>query len=386
MSTTPKRGPRPREDHQPEAAITKSALGDTAITATGETAATVLATRETAQVQARIMQALARPRDFAEVRERFAADCRRMRFALVARYAKPQGWVTDPVTGKPLYVNGERVRAFVRGWSIRAVESALQALGSIDVSATTIFADELREIVACRVWDLERNLLHEAQVTVEKTTERRALREGERALASRPNSYGDTVYLLPASEDDVRLKRNRLVSMSLRTLGLRVIPGDLLDEFLEPVEELRAKAIEAEKTGVLADPRAALKRVLDQFLALGVRAADLAEYLGGRSVETATPDQILELRIVGADVRAGSYSWHDALAGSPYREAKTEDEAPVDERAAAARAKIQARLEEQHAKRAQAQAQAPAPAAPLPPEPAAPPSSPTGEREPGEDG
>lgn len=378
-------------------AITKNAIGDQSLAATSETAMGVLAARETAQVQARIVQAIRRPRVFEEVRERFMADCKRPRFAMVARFHKPQGWVTDPETNKPIKdEQGNKIRNFAKGWSIRAVESAVQAMGNIDMTATTIFEDERKEIVACRVWDLERNMTWEAQVTVEKTVERKFLREGQHALFSRPNSWGDTVYILPATEDEVRLKRNRLVSMTLRTLGLRAIPGDLLDEFLESVEALRLKAIEDEKKGVLADPKAALRGLLDRLAALGIRAADVGEYLGGKSIESATPEQILELRIIGADVTAGNYSWRDALAGSPYIERATEEEKPEDDKARAAREKIEAKLRETKNKKKAAtppeEGKTPpqgTPAATSTPTPeAAPPAPPVEpqERQPGEDG
>lgn len=344
-----------RRAEQQSTAITKTALGDQRLAQTPETAATVLAARETAQVQARIIQALQRPRRFEEVRERFASDCARPRFAMVARFHKPQGWVTDPETNKPIVdERGQKIRNFVKGWSIRAVESATQAMGNIDCTATTIYEDDRKEIVTCKVWDLERNLTFEAQVVVEKTIERKSLRQGQTALESRPNSWGDTVYILPATEDDVRLKRNRLVSMTLRTLALRVIPSDLLDEFLEPVEQLRARAIDDEKAGVLKDPKAALRGLLDKLAAIGIRAADVVDYLGGRSVESATPDQILELRIIGADISAGNYSWREALAGSPYREPTEQAGDEEDDKAKAARARIDAKLAETKAKKAKA--------------------------------
>lgn len=379
-----------RRDGQPGTAITKNAIGDQTMTATGETSSTSLAARETAQVQARIIQAMKRPRVFEEVRERFIGDCDRPRFALVARYERPQGWVLDENNRPVKDANGEKIRNYIRGWSIRAIESAIQAMGNIDCTATTLFEDDRKEIVKCKVWDLERNMAWESEVVIEKTVERKFLSSGQRPLATRTNSYGDPVYILPATDDETRLKKNRMVSMTLRTLGLRVVPGDLLDEALERVERARLKAKEAEKGTIAADPKAAMRALLDRLAAIGIRAADVVEFFGGRSIESVTPDQILELRIIGADVTQGNYTWRDALAGSPYIERAEGEEKPEDEKTKATREKIEAKLKATKEKKAgTAPPAAPPGDAPTPeprptPKPEAPPAA--EERQPGAEG
>lgn len=351
---------RSRDDDAPQGpdgattAIVRDALGETQIAPTGEVAATVTAERAKAIVQARIMQAIARPRVFEIVRERLMADCDRPRFAMTARYARPQGWVTDENGRYVLDEHGQKIRNYITGWSIRFVEAAVQALGNASMGTVMLFEDDRKKIIRCEAWDYERNVDWPQEITIEKSIERKYLKEGQVPLTKRPNSYGDTVYILPATDDETRLKENRLVSMTLRTLGLRIVPGDLLDEALERVERARIKAIEAEREGVRADPKVALKRVLDNFASIGVRAADIVEYLGGRSIESATPDMILELRIVGADVKAGNYTWRDAVAGSPYREdaAATNGDGKENEAARAAREKIEAKLRETKEKKA----------------------------------
>lgn len=373
-----------------QAAIVKDGAGNTQMQRTGETASTAIAAREQAWVQSRIVQAMKAPRVFEKVRESFKADCDRPRFAMVARFHKPQGWVTDPDTNRPILdADGNKIRNFIKGWSIRAIEAAVRAMGNIDMTATTIFEDETKEIVECRVWDLEKNIALDAAITVEKTVERRYPPKSGRPLSSRTNSYGDTVYLMPATDDDVRMKRARLVSMTLRTLAQRLVPGDLFDEFLDHVETLRAKAIEDEKAGVLRDPKAALRALLDRLAGIGIRAGDVVDYLGGRSIEAATPDMILELRIIGADIAAGNFSWRDALEGSPYRQRDAAEETPETDAVKAAREKIaktMAETKEAKAKKkgaAPGDAPPPAPAPEARPTPPAPPA-PT-ERQPGDD-
>ena len=113
-----------------QAAIVKDGAGNTQMQRTGETASTAIAAREQAWVQSRIVQAMKAPRVFEKVRESFKADCDRPRFAMVARFHKPQGWVTDPDTNRPILdADGNKIRNFIKGWSIRAIEAAVRAMG-----------------------------------------------------------------------------------------------------------------------------------------------------------------------------------------------------------------------------------------------------------------
>ena len=80
---------------------------------TRDTAAVAVAERAKAEVQARYIVAMQRPRDVDEARVRILDHCKRRRFAEAARYAKPIG------------------KESIRGPSIRFVEAALQEYGNI---------------------------------------------------------------------------------------------------------------------------------------------------------------------------------------------------------------------------------------------------------------
>lgn len=348
-------------------AITRTALGDEAIARSGETAMTATAERAKAIVQARITQAIMRPRKLTIVRERILEDCDRPSFAKVAMYARPQGnkKLLD-AHGDPVIENGREVWVpnIIEGLSIRFVEAAVQAMGNAEAGTVALYEDDKKKIVRCEVWDYERNISWPQEITIEKTVERSKLKKNQVPLSTRKNSYGENVYILPATDDEVRLKENRIVSMTLRTLGLRVVPGDIIDEAKERIAKTREKAHAAELAGIKLDPTAARKDLLDRLAKIGIRAADVVQYFGGRDFEAATPDMILEMRIIGASVISGDVTWRDVLAGSPYIErtgGDGDDDEPSDERAAAAREKIQGRLHEQLAKRAQNAAQAGAP-------------------------
>lgn len=312
----------------------KESFGSIEVAQQNETAIAAVQARAQAIVQSKYVMALKRPRNPEQVREDLLKDCRRSSFADVARYKRPQGkrpaWLISEggkETEVPEGTSGARkawVPNFIEGPSIRFVEAALRALGNCEPAVQALYEDERKMIVRVEVCDFEKNLSFSQEITIEKSVERKDLKKdrdtGEARqvpLAVRTNSYGDRVYIVPASEDETRLKVNRLVSMTMRTLGLRLIPGDLLDEAMQQVTT-------TQKESVKGDPAKARRELLDSFAKLGIRASDLADYLGGRTVEQASPDEILELRIMGVAIRDGELKWLDALAASPYRVAEEE--------------------------------------------------------------
>ena len=358
-------------------AITRDGLGGSELMRS-ETASEAMSAKQTAIVQARITQALARPRRLSVVREDILADCDRPMFAQKAIYARPQG------QKKVEHPDGrvEWVPNIIEGLSIRFVEAAVQAMGNIEASTIALYEDDKKKIVRVEVCDLQRNVPWSAEVTIEKTIERSRLKKNQVPIASRLNSYGETVYILPATDDETRLKENRLVSMTVRTLALRIIPADILEEARERCEAVRYAAAQAERAGITADPTRARKDLLDRLAKIGIRATDVADYLGGKEITTATPDQILELRAIGAGVSSGEFTWREALEGSPYREQSTAAGEPTEESEAAkkARERITAKVDAAKDKKKKAPpaepppAAAPAAAAPPPPpsKPAAP--------------
>jgi hypothetical protein len=239
------------------------------------------------EVQAKYLVAIQRPRDLDVVRERMLKDCRRPRFAQVARYHLPIG-------------DG------VEGWSIRFVEAAMRAMGNLASAVLTLFDDETRRIIRITVTDYESNVSHSSEATVEKTVERRSLRKGQKPLAMRANSYGDTLYVVPATEGDFRSKLQSEVSKAVRTNGLRHVPGWLLDEALDELEKT-AHQRDA------ADPDAAQKKIADAFAGIGVKVAELKRYLG-HDLSSASPAELAHLRAVYATVAEGAFSWADCLA------------------------------------------------------------------------
>lgn len=255
-----------------------------------ETASTAVAAQARAAIEARYVMALQCPRDIDDVRETLLRECDRPGFAASAKFAKPVG------------------KTAVTGPSIRFAEAALAAYRNAYVETTAIYDDDAQRIVRVTISDLESNLSYHRDVTVRKTVERRQLRRGQTALEERTNSYGDTVYVVEATDDDLLVKEGALVSKALRTLALRLLPGWLVEEAMDRCEATMSR--EDAK-----DPDAARRRMADAFAALGVTAKDLGDYLGHPLAKT-RPDELIELRALYHALKAGETTWSEIVERS----------------------------------------------------------------------
>lgn len=264
-----------------------------------ETAVSAVASQAVAYVQARYAIAQKYPRDWDGVRVKLLKECKRPRFAAVALYNKPIG-------------------EGIIGPSIRFAEAAMRCMGNLQPSATIIYDDERKRILRVAVMDLENNLTYEKDVTITKTVERKKLPRNTVPLGTRLNSYGDTVYILPGTDDDILNKENALVSKALRTAGLRHLPGDILDEALDVIDATN-------RSDAAADPDAARKKLIDAFAGLNIEPAQLVAYLGHALGQT-TPAEITELRALYQALRDGETTWQEVMdtkADNEPRETKS---------------------------------------------------------------
>ncbi|MCL6481041.1 MAG: hypothetical protein K6U02_04880 [Firmicutes bacterium] len=287
---------------QPPTGVVSEGFGAIEKQAQLETAAQVLAEQAKAAVQARYIMAMKNPRDWDVVRQKLLKECERPSFAGVARYSKPVGAGT------------------VTGPSIRYVEAALKVMGNVMPEQVVLYDDRQKRIIRVTVTDLEANLTYSKEILLEKTVERKQLKPGQTPLGSRINSRGERVYLVEATEDEMLIKEAALTSKAMRQLGLRIVPGDLVDECMETVlATVRRKAAE--------DPDAEKKAIIDSFDDLGVRVTDLKDYLGVDSLDTLTPKDLVNLRAVYQALRDGETNWReimeqrDAVRGTTREEA-----------------------------------------------------------------
>jgi hypothetical protein len=251
-----------------------------------ETSSSVLAAQAKALVEARYTVAFARPRDIDKVRERLVKEAKRPGFALAAIYHKPIG-------------NG------IEGPSIRFAEAAILALGNITTETATIFDDPERRIVRVTVTDLESNVPYSQDVTISKTVERRTLPKGETAISTRTGAGGQLLYILAATDDDILNKANALVSKAIRTLGLRLLPGDIQDEVLDICKKTR-------RDRDAQDPEGAKKQIFDAFGKQGVSVEQLKVYLGHDAKLLTTKEQET-LRGLFNALRDGETTWREIM-------------------------------------------------------------------------
>lgn len=264
-------------------------------------------------VRARIMQAVARPRDFMLVRQRILSACLRPVFATVALFHKPVG----KKDGK---------QQFAVGPSIRFAEEALRAMGNMDVTQTVIYEDSRVRTLAIVATDLESNTSTGVEVTIEKTVERRFVKEGQTKIGTRQNSYGETVYLIEANEDEFAVKAAAQLSKARRNVIMQLVPGDIVEEARAQIEA----TIEGKNSKLT--PEQKRKDLIDWYLrAHGITAAQLSDYVG-KPLDQATSEEMKELERIGRSIHAEELTWSQALAA-----AKEGRETPVDPEAAKAK-------------------------------------------------
>jgi len=281
-----------------------------------ETQALAMASQAKAMVEARYVMAMQRPRNWDQVRQDVLKECKRPAFArnTSAYYHKPIG-------------------KGVEGLGIRFVEVALRCMTNMLIESTMIFEDADKEIHRVSVTDLEGNVTYPLDVRCTKSVERSRPAGDGTYLSVRNNSYGKPVYTVVATDDELLNKRAALISKAVRTVGLRLIPGDIQDEAQEIILAIRQDA-------AAKDPDAERKALADGFAQMGVKAAELTEYLG-HALDACSPPELASLRALWGAIRNGEASWAEALDNA--RNQRDEDRARRgEENAVDAGAKVEA--------------------------------------------
>lgn len=273
-----------------------------AVSPTGqhETAITAAAAHARAAVEARYVMALHRPRDMDNVRSALLRECRRPRFAAVARYSRP--------AGREKNERGQWIEKTIEGPSVRLAEAAIRCMGNVDQQTHTVYDDADKRVLRVECTDLESNTTYSKEITVSKQVERRSLRKGQKPSGTRTNSYGDTVYIVQASEIELTQKQDAEISKVMRTLALRLVPGDIVDE----AQELCIATLAKEDA---KDPDAARKSIADAFASLGIMPADLKRHIGVE-LSACSPTQIQQLRELYRAIRDGFTTWQEVTGAA----------------------------------------------------------------------
>jgi len=271
-----------------------------------ETATAAAAAQATALVQARYTIAIRNPRDLDVVREKLLKECRRPGFADVARYNKPIG---DGIVGP----------------SIRFAEAALRCMGNVVIDTLVTYDDREKRILQVCVTDLEANVPYTTSIALDKTVERKQPKQGDVIIRERLNSKNEKVFIIEATEDQLLNKQNNLISKAIRTNGLRLIPGDIVEECMDQV-------VVTQENRDAQDPDAARRKLFDSFTALGVTVAELKKWLGHDGA-TVTKKETTDLRALYTAIKDGETTWRavmeakfpsaDAAKTSPLASMKT---------------------------------------------------------------
>lgn len=244
-----------------------------------------------AMVESRYYMAMKNPRSWDQVRQDILRECQRPRFAAnkSTHYHKPIG------------------RGGVEGLGIRFVEVALRCMRNVLIEVEMIYEDETKEVQRVTVTDLENNVTYPMDVKVGKTVERSRPDSDGAYISVRRNSKGIEVFTVAANDDEILNKRMALISKAVRVLGLRIIPGDIKDEAEEMILSIR-------KNTAARDPDGERKRMLDAYAGIGVRAIDLALYMG-HDLGMTSPQEIVDLMGLYGAIRDGEATWKSVLEG-----------------------------------------------------------------------
>jgi hypothetical protein len=264
-----------------------------------ELAATASAAMAKAEIESAYIMAMKKPRNWMNVRAQILAACERPVFAEKAEYQKPMG--------------GSKIS----GPSIRFAETVIQAAGNIKTSATVIYDDENIRKVHVQVIDLENNISYGKEITLQKTVERKQLKQGQEPISTRLNSYGQMVYIVPATEDELLVKQAAQESKIIRTCGLRMIPQDIVEEAMEVARATRKKNI---------DPKAETNKILDAFAKMGVKPSDIASYLK-KPIEQIVAADIDDLRQIYTAIKDGDARWADFLEDAEIVDGNVKEDA-----------------------------------------------------------
>lgn len=316
----------------PVGAVVQNTFEGHSIEMRAETASVAVAAREQAAVQARYLMAMRNPRDTEQFRTSLLKECRRPGFAELAEYERPAGREYNEVTG-------QWEDKMARGPSVHLIRTALALYRNVMADSATIYENEQTRIVHAWVLDLETNVSWARSITISKVVERKGQKrknsdktdppKGRVILGERPNSNGETVYSVVATDDEIRNKEANLLAKAQRENGRSILPRDILDEAIR-VANRTLEAKDAE------DPDAAKRKVIDGFSELSVSPKDL-EILLGHGVDRISPAEMKELRRIFVAMREGNATWDEILAAKDPAGSKEAAEKVAEEKLAGLR-------------------------------------------------
>jgi len=247
-------------------------------------AAVAAAETAKAEVQAAFIMAMHRPRSAEQARQNILKLCQKPDFAEAVEYSKPVGG------GK------------ITGLSVRFAEQALREWGNVRTTQRVTYEDDTVRRVMVKVLDLESNAEFSREISVAKTVERKN-GKGRDIVSERTNSYGDKVYVVIATDEELAIKEAAAVAKVIRNEGLRLLPPDIKEEALETARKTLANR-DSE------DPDAGVRKIVDAFGRIGVNVTMLEKYLG-HNLAQVVPAELADMRKMHEAIKSGESRWSD---------------------------------------------------------------------------
>lgn len=284
------------------------------LSASSDIQAQVYASAMQAEMMANYALAERFPRDKDMARTELLAECKRPGFAEIAMWEKPSGGKR-----KKNEQTGEWEEPTISGMSIRFVETAMLCFKNMATTQDPV--NETSEVrrTRVRVVDYERRVSHSRVITTNKTVERKDAK-GREVKRQRMNAYNEQVFIVESTDEELNQHENNLASRTIRVLGERLLPRDLVDECRRVCEE-------TQESDIKADPAAARKKLVDSFALMGITPVDLKAWLR-HPLEQLNTKEMMELRKIYGAIRDGHATWNEVMELRQSQEKPAEQSAP----------------------------------------------------------
>lgn len=160
--------------------------------------------RQIAQMQALIYNAIRRPRDEAKAIANIQRACERKGFAKLAKYSFPRG-------------KGNKMK-MIEGPTINFAKEIAKYYQNVKSGFTVLFDDGARVLIEGFAWDMENNVFH-------------SLTDEFRVTHQRKQADGTTEWVIP-NERDKRELIFRRASILIRNCLLAIVPRDMIEDAL----------------------------------------------------------------------------------------------------------------------------------------------------------
>lgn len=271
-----------------------------------EQSASMFQQLQNARVNASYIMARQNPRNLDACRDAMLRECSRPSFCAIDPDPKKNGssLAIYSLPRKTKDAEGNFVTVYITGLTIRSAEMMMRNWGHMDIAIWPMGEDDKQRIYQVVLTDFQSANTVSEIIHVPKTIEKGRTQFGDVVLSVRKNSYGKDVFTVLATEDEMAMKKNALVSKARRNLILQSIPGWLVEECISKIRETAAKK-DAE------DPDKARRTLFDAFSAVGVSPDQLAIYLGHSN--QLSNAELEELRGIYSGIREGVVTWREVV-------------------------------------------------------------------------